>query len=101
MKQPNQTSPTHFDLDAIRLEVDADEESNQHGAGLVRRHSWNLFGNLATTRDQALLVSAIGMFIANGIENCPLIGKKSAKPIDHQALEITGRDAAAICMVLG
>ena len=32
---------------------------------------------------------------ADGIENCPLIGKKSSKPIDHQALEIGRRDAAA------
>ena len=73
MKQLNQTPSTHFDLDAIRLEVDAVEERHQHGAGLVRRHGWNLFSNLATARDQALLVSAIGMFIANGIKDCALI----------------------------
>jgi hypothetical protein len=52
-------------------------------AGLVRRHGWKLFGNLATTRDQALLVSAVGVLSAGGIENSPLIRQKGAKPVDH------------------
>ena len=77
MKQLNQAPPTHFDLDVIRLEVDADEERHQHGADLVRRHRWKLFGNLATARDQALLVSAIGMFIANSVENRRLDPQKT------------------------
>ena len=41
------------------------------------------------------------MVVANGIEDCPLIDKKRAKPVDHQALEIAGGNAAALCMVLG
>ena len=77
MKQLDQAPPTHFDLDAIGLEVHAGNERHQHGADLVRRHGWKLFGNLATTRDQALLVSAIRMFIANSIEDCALIRKKT------------------------
>jgi hypothetical protein len=88
--------PAHFDLDVIRLEVDAGEECQQHGSGLVRRHGRKLFGELATTRDEALLINAIGMFIADGIENSPLIRQKGPKPADHQVLEITGRNAAAL-----
>jgi hypothetical protein len=53
----------------IGLEVDAGEECHQHSSGLVRRHGWKLIDNLATTRDQPLLVGAIGMFIAKGIES--------------------------------
>ena len=101
MKQLNQTPPTHCDLDAIRLDVDPGEKRHQHGAGLVRGHVWKLFSDVAPARDQALLVSAIGMFVANSVKDCALIHKKSAKPIDHQALEIARRDTAAICMVLG
>jgi hypothetical protein len=51
MKQFNQAQPTHFDLDAIGLEVDAADECHQHRAGLVRRHGWKLVCKLATASD--------------------------------------------------
>jgi hypothetical protein len=34
--------------------------------------------------------------VANGIEDGALIRKKRAKPVDHEALEIAGRDAASL-----
>jgi len=71
MKQLDQAPPMHFDLDAIGLEVDAGNQRHQHGADVVRRHGWKLFGNLATTRDQELLAIAFGMLFTDGIKDSP------------------------------
>jgi hypothetical protein len=65
-------------------------------AGLVRRHGWKLFGNLATTRDQALLVSAVGVLSAGGIENSALIRQKGAKPVDYQRI-VSAHWTSAAC----
>jgi hypothetical protein len=51
---------------------------------------------LATARDQAFLTGTVGMFIANSVEDCALIRKEGAKPVDHQVLEIGGRDASSL-----
>jgi hypothetical protein len=95
-EQLDQPPGADIDLDAIRLDVDAVDKRHQQGPDLVGSHGHNLSCDLPATRDQALRVSAIRMFIANGIENRPLIRKEGAKPVDHLALEIAGGDAASL-----
>jgi hypothetical protein len=95
-EQLDQPPGADIDLDAIRLDVDAVDKRHQQGPDLVGSHGHNLSCDLAATRDQALQVSTIGMFIANGIENGPLIRKEGAKPVDDLALEIAGGDAASV-----
>jgi len=96
MKQLDQPPSTQFDLDAIGLEVDAAEKGYQHSAGLVGRHGHKLFCDLAGARDQVLLLGAVSMFVADDIEDCSLIRKEGAKPVDHKALEIAGGDATSV-----
>ena len=93
-KQRSKTTSAETDLDAIGLDVDAASSAMSVAlTGLVP--GLQVLRNLTTALDQPALVSPM-RFIANGIEDCPLIGKKGAKPVDHQALEIAGRDAAAL-----
>ena len=96
IKELEEEAPTDSDLDAIGLDVDATDKCNYHGSNLVSREASEFFCNLATTLDQPVLSNSVDVFIADGIEDCPLIGKEGSKPGDHKVLEVAGWDAPSL-----
>jgi hypothetical protein len=95
-EQLNQAAPADRDLDAIASDVDPAKECHQHRSSLVRRHGRKLFCDLAATSDQPVLSSPISVSIANGIEDCSLIGKEGSQFADDEVLEIASRDPPSL-----
>ena len=61
---------------------------------------WEALRRFGTPTDESVLLSPIHVLFVEGIEDCSLVDKEVSELVDHQALEIAGRDAPSAWLVL-
>src|SRR5439155_25733539 len=90
-KQFRSTASAKSDFNSIGIDRHSAQQCHQRRFGLVRRLRTKFFRDLAATLDSLALPQTIRRVIVYGIEQRCGIGKKVAKPADHQSFEIASR----------
>ena len=94
-QQLGQPASRERDVDAIGSDFHAAEQGHKHRFDFVWCASSEFFRDLTAAFDQLAASEPLCDSLSIGIEDRSGVGEKGAKPVDHQAFQIAGRDPPA------
>jgi hypothetical protein len=91
-EESGEVVPPNVDLGAIVLNVDAPDQCGHDRSGFLKCFGADLVGDLASSLKQVLWRSAAGGVMAHCFETLCWVGKEGTDSLDHNRLEVAGRD---------